>query len=113
MLSVDFVMVNGMLWKVILRKWGTCGVNQGAIPWGVVSVKNWKGSHVDFDIKKSSNTNPDFIKGRETIKYHCYACPLGCGGRAYRITDVCNGCGTCRKVCPVDAVTMVVPQSDS
>ncbi len=23
---------------------------------------------------------------------------------AYRITDVCNGCGTCQKLCPVDAI---------
>ncbi len=79
MLPIDIVM-DGMLWKIIIRKWGTGGLNQAAIQWGVLSVKNWKGSHVDFDIKKSSNTNPDFIKDLETIKYHCYACPLGCGG---------------------------------
>lgn len=79
MLPIDIVM-DGILWKIIIRKWGTCGINQAAIQWGALSVKNWKGYHADFDIKKSSNTNPDLIKDRETIKYHCYACPLGCGG---------------------------------
>ena len=74
------ITMDGLLWKIIIRKWGTCGLNQAAIEWGAVSVKNWKGSHIDFDVEKSSGTNPDIIKDRQAVKYHCYACPLGCGG---------------------------------
>jgi aldehyde:ferredoxin oxidoreductase len=74
------ITMDGMLWKILIMKWGTCNLNQAAIEWGVSPVKNWKGSHIDFDLKKSSATNPDLFKKREVVKYHCYACPVGCGG---------------------------------
>jgi aldehyde:ferredoxin oxidoreductase len=72
--------LDGMLYKMFLRKWGTGSMNQMSIEMGDAPVKNWLGSHIDFTAKRSAATNPDILKQREIIKYHCYACPLGCGG---------------------------------
>ncbi|MCX5852541.1 MAG: aldehyde ferredoxin oxidoreductase family protein [Deltaproteobacteria bacterium] len=71
---------DGMLFKIILRKWGTACMNQMSIEMGDSPIKNWTGSNKDFGVEKSRATNPDAIIERETIKYHCYSCPLGCGG---------------------------------
>ncbi|MBN2178206.1 MAG: aldehyde ferredoxin oxidoreductase family protein [Deltaproteobacteria bacterium] len=71
---------DGMLFKIILKKWGTACMNQMSIEMGDAPIKNWMGSNKDFGPKKSLTTNPDAIIERERIKYHCYSCPLGCGG---------------------------------
>ena len=71
---------DGILYKVMLEKWGTVSMNQMSIEMGDAPVKNWKGSHKDFGKDKSSAINPDAMTKRMTSKYHCYSCPLGCGG---------------------------------
>ena len=71
---------DGMLYKILLRKWGTGSMNQISIEMGDAPIQNWKGSNRDFGPRKSITTNPDVFRGSERIKYHCYACPLGCGG---------------------------------
>jgi len=71
---------DGMLFKIILKKWGTACMNQMSIEMGDSPIKNWMGSNKNFGSKKSFATNPDAIIAREHIKYHCYSCPLGCGG---------------------------------
>ena len=71
---------DGLLYKILLRKWGTGSMNQISVEMGDAPIKNWKGSSVDWGIGKSLSVNPDAIKQFEKIKYHCYACPLGCGG---------------------------------
>ncbi len=72
--------MDGMVYKMLLRKWGTGGMNQMSPEWGDAPVKNWKGSSVDWPMKRSKSADPDMVKKHERIKYHCYACPLGCGG---------------------------------
>jgi aldehyde:ferredoxin oxidoreductase len=72
--------MDGMIEKILLRKWGTSSLNQASVEMGDSPIKNWKGSNVDFNPKRSLPTNPDAIKKVERVKYHCYACPLGCGG---------------------------------
>ena len=72
--------MDGMLLKIILRKWGTMGLNQYSIEMGDSPIKNWSGSNLDFKKDKSNNIGPDLILESETSKYHCYSCPLGCGG---------------------------------
>jgi aldehyde:ferredoxin oxidoreductase len=72
--------MDGMIYKMILRKWGTGGLNQMSPEWGDSPVKNWKGSNVDWPLKRSNSANPDRINKFEKQKYHCYSCPLGCGG---------------------------------
>jgi len=71
---------DGMLYKILLRKWGTVSMNQMSIEMGDSPIKNWKGNNTDFGRKKSIATNPDVFTDCEMIKYHCYSCPLGCGG---------------------------------
>ncbi|HOO89738.1 MAG TPA: aldehyde ferredoxin oxidoreductase family protein [Syntrophales bacterium] len=71
---------DGMLYKTLLRKWGTGSMNQASIEMGDSPIKNWKGTNEDFGPKRSLTTNPDVFTDREIIKYHCHSCPLGCGG---------------------------------
>jgi aldehyde:ferredoxin oxidoreductase len=72
--------MDGIIYKMILRKWGTGGANQMSAEWGDSPVKNWKGSNVDWHWEKSKSANPDRMISYEKTKYHCYSCPLGCGG---------------------------------
>ncbi|MDD5169475.1 MAG: aldehyde ferredoxin oxidoreductase family protein [Syntrophales bacterium] len=71
---------DGLIYSKILQKWGTGGMNQISIEMGDSPLKNWEGSNVDFPLKKSEKIDPDIIKGTEIVKYHCYSCPIGCGG---------------------------------
>ena len=72
--------MDGMLWKFMLRKWGTIALNQYSVELGDSPIKNWGGSNLDFTAEKSNALNPDAILATEVSKYHCYSCPLGCGG---------------------------------
>ncbi len=71
---------DGILYSSILRKWGTGGMNQASIEMGDSPVKNWDGSNRDLPMSRSRTINPDIIRGTEIMKYHCYSCPVGCGG---------------------------------
>ena len=72
--------MDGMIYKMLLRKWGTGGLNQMSPEWGDSPIKNWKGSNEDWPMRKSKSANPDLINSHEKVKFHCYSCPLGCGG---------------------------------
>jgi len=72
--------MDGMVYKSMLTKWGTCSMNQVSIEMGDAPLQNWMGSSVSFGPDKSVKVNPDIFTGREKMKYHCYSCPLGCGG---------------------------------
>ena len=71
---------DGLLFKVLLQKWGTIFQNQFAVESGDAPVMNWKGNGAEFGNKKSKSVNPDLFVDRELKKYHCYSCPVGCGG---------------------------------
>jgi len=71
---------DGLLYKILLKKWGTGSMNQMSVEMGDAPIKNWKGSNVDWGMEKSLSVNPDAIRQFEKVKYHCYSCPLGCGG---------------------------------
>ncbi len=71
---------DGLLYKVMLRKWGTVAMDQMAIEMGDAPVKNWLGSNRDFPPEKSKLVDPDRITRRVKAKYFCHSCPLGCGG---------------------------------
>jgi aldehyde:ferredoxin oxidoreductase len=72
--------LDGFLYKVMLRKWGTVNQNQMAIENGDAPIMNWKGSNRDFGLDKSSPIDPDAFTKPVVAKYFCYSCPLGCGG---------------------------------
>jgi aldehyde:ferredoxin oxidoreductase len=71
---------DGMLYKLFLQKWGTSGLNQFSIETGDAPLKNWGGSSRDWLPRRSRKIDPDRFRERELSKYHCYSCPIGCGG---------------------------------
>ncbi len=71
---------DGILYSSILRKWGTGGMNQTSIEMGDSPLKNWDGTNRDFPMSRSRTINPDIVRSMEIVKYHCYSCPVGCGG---------------------------------
>lgn len=72
--------IDGLLYKIMLKKWGTVAMNLMSLEQGDAPVKNWNGSNEDFKYKQSKKHNPDAVLKLEINKYHCYSCPLGCGG---------------------------------
>jgi aldehyde:ferredoxin oxidoreductase len=71
---------DGLLYKILLRKWGTVSMNQMSVEMGDSPIKNWNGTHKDWGFFKSRSSNPDVFTRKEESKFHCYSCPLGCGG---------------------------------
>jgi aldehyde:ferredoxin oxidoreductase len=75
--------LNGPLVMLLLRAFGTNALNQLAVENGDAPVKNWKGSNLDYGKEKSQPIGSKAIVDREFVKYHCYSCPLGCGGKCH------------------------------
>ena len=71
---------DGFLYKIMLRKWGTISMNQTSVEMGDAPIKNWQGTSADWGVFKSASSNPDAYTKEEIKKFHCYSCPLGCGG---------------------------------
>lgn len=72
--------LGGIIVPAIYKKWGTMGLNKMSMYWGDAPVKNWNGTSKNFNGKKLDNIAPDKILSKQTKSYHCYNCPLGCGG---------------------------------
>ena len=71
--------MRGSWLNMLYRRWGTPMFQNMCLAEGDSPVKNWSGSarelpgiYKDFD--------PDRVLALEKAKYHCYSCPLGCGG---------------------------------
>jgi len=75
--------LNGPMVMLLLRAFGTNALNQLAVENGDAPVKNWKGSNLDYGKEKSRSVSSQAIVEREFVKYHCYSCPLGCGGKVF------------------------------
>lgn len=73
---------NGELVKIAQSRYGTISTNVISSEGGDSPVKNWKGAGFrDFPIATHADRlNPQRIVDHEVKKYHCYSCPLGCGG---------------------------------
>ncbi len=78
--------MDGLMTSMLMKKWGTSMTNGLGITSGDSPIKNWAGSVVDYNYSYYKNINPDHILHRETRKYHCYSCIIGCGG----ICDIKN-----------------------
>ncbi len=72
--------LDGLLYKMILRKWGTTGMNQFSLENGDAPVQNWRGSRADYPLRTSGAINPDHIRRKQSKRYYCDGCTLGCGG---------------------------------
>jgi len=72
--------LDGSLTSLIFREWGTPSNTPMAITSGDGPILNWRG--IPSDVKwMPLEYDPDKINKIEVVKYHCYACPLGCGGK--------------------------------
>ena len=80
-------MTDGLLYKILLRKWGTVSMNQASIEMGDAPVKNWDGCNLDFPAQLSEPIGADAITRPVRAKYFCYSCPLGCGGLMASLID--------------------------
>lgn len=82
--------IDAMLMSGIFKKWGTIYNNTAGMVNGDSPVLNWGGSNRDFPWSRYRKLNPDRIIRRETAKYHCYSCVIGCGGKC-NIEDLVPG----------------------
>ncbi|MBR5344036.1 MAG: aldehyde ferredoxin oxidoreductase family protein [Oscillospiraceae bacterium] len=72
--------LDGSLTSIMFREWGTPANTPLAITSGDGPIKNWGGTPQDARLMDLAYS-PEQINRIETAKYHCYSCPLGCGGR--------------------------------
>jgi aldehyde:ferredoxin oxidoreductase len=86
----DVAPMDGMLTTMLLKKFGSIMNNTMAVENGDAPIKNWGGSKADYGPGRYRGINPDRFRARETRKYHCYSCVVGCGGTC-RIADLGKG----------------------
>ena len=77
---LPFLPLDGALTSYMFREWGTPANTPLAIQSGDGPIKNWAGTPRDAR-RMDAVYNPEHINRIETVKYHCYSCPLGCGGK--------------------------------
>jgi aldehyde:ferredoxin oxidoreductase len=82
--------LDGMLTAMMLKKYGSIMNNTLGAVNGDSPLKNWAGSVKDYHKKYYKAINPEFSIKRETQKYHCNSCIIGCGGIC-DIKDINNG----------------------
>ena len=82
--------MDGIMSAGILRRWGTIYNNLAGAVNGDSPMKNWDGSVADFGSRHYRRLDPDRFISRETRKYHCYSCVIGCGG-VLDVSDVIAG----------------------
>jgi aldehyde:ferredoxin oxidoreductase len=70
---------NGLLVAGIMAKWGSIGTLPASVGMGDTPFKNWAGTKKDMP-RFNQQIDPDFVLKTEKQKYHCRACPMGCGG---------------------------------
>lgn len=72
---------DGMLAAAMLKKWGTSVNNHLGLVNGDNPVKNWLSyGDKDFNTRKARAMGPVRMNRNQVKKYHCSACPVGCGG---------------------------------
>lgn len=72
--------LDGALTTYLFKEWGTPSNTTMAITSGDGPIQNWGGGPKDAKGMVRAY-NPEKIVRIETLKYHCYSCPMGCGGR--------------------------------
>lgn len=81
--SSPFVLpLDGSMTAYLFREWGTPSNTPLAITSGDGPLKNWSAGPSEVKgMRLALDYNPEKINKIEEAKYHCYSCPLGCGGR--------------------------------
>ena len=80
MAHLPYMPLDGSLTAYMFREWGTQANTSLAVTSGDGPIKNWGGTPRDAR-GMAAIYNPEHINKIEMAKYHCYSCPLGCGGR--------------------------------
>ena len=80
MAHLPFLPLDGSMTSYMFREWGTQANTSLAITSGDGPIKNWGGVPADV-LGMEAVYVPERINHIETAKYHCYSCPLGCGGK--------------------------------
>ena len=74
--------LDGSMTAYLFREWGTPSNTPLAITSGDGPLKNWGAGPAEVKgLRLALDYNPEKINRIEEAKYHCYSCPLGCGGR--------------------------------
>lgn len=74
--------LDGSMTPMLFKHWGTPSNTPMAVMSGDGPLLNWGGGTPEAGgLKTALAFNPDKINKIEEAKYHCYSCPLGCGGR--------------------------------
>ena len=71
--------MDGAMTNMFYRHWGTPMFENLSILSGDAPIKNWQGSRDDVP-DALGEFDADKVIAIEESKYHCYSCPLGCGG---------------------------------
>lgn len=73
--------LDGAMTPMLFKHWGTPSNTPMAVTSGDGPLKNWgAGPSEAGGLKMALAYNPEKINRIEEHKYHCYSCPLGCGG---------------------------------
>ena len=72
--------LDGALTPYLFKEWGTPSNTPMAIMSGDGPIQNW-GAGPKAAKGLARAYNPEKLNRIEMQKYHCYSCPLGCGGR--------------------------------
>jgi aldehyde:ferredoxin oxidoreductase len=65
----------------VYREYGTCSGTAFSTQIGDAPVRNWRGVAArDFPLKRSARISDDAVIQYQVRRYHCRACPVGCGG---------------------------------
>jgi len=81
--------MDGLLSASLFKRYGSIVNNTMGIVNGDSPLKNWSGSVKDYHKKYYKKINPELSTGRESRKYHCASCIIGCGG-VCDISDIKN-----------------------
>ncbi len=86
-----FLKQPAVLWRWLLKKYGTPSLTAICAENGDSPIKNWSGNIVaDFPPERYRKISGDAVLRYETKKYGCYSCPIRCGGTVTMPTDSCT-----------------------
>ncbi len=74
------VRISGLMGTAFFKRWGTIYNNTGGVVNGDTPIGNWALGPSSFPKERREKLNPDGVIARETKKYRCYSCVIGCGG---------------------------------
>lgn len=72
--------MDGMLSATLFKRYGSIVNNTMGIINGDSPLKNWTSSNKEYNKAYYKNINPELCTDRESQKYHCSSCIIGCGG---------------------------------